>query len=295
MEGQVQKRQLPKRDRVPPKKIKCYQPHPQSPKEDLNGLFVFLTFEDGYTAKTFKVCDILSKDEKKIDTFEDLKPGDEVLARWSDNKFYCATVEYVGNDDNKKVAKKDSVKVSAKKKDPAAKKFFSHSLFTQSEPEDRPPSQQPSSPWQPPHSHAVHQPLFLHQLYSPPPPQPSSHHQSSQEPPPPQPSTHHHSSQEPPPLQPSTHHHSSQQPPPPQPSTHHHSSQQPPPLQPSTHHHSSQQPPPLQPSTHHHSSQQPPPPQPSTHHHSSQQPPPPQPSTHHHSSQLEHYQNEISP
>ncbi|KAF7646728.1 hypothetical protein LDENG_00183530 [Lucifuga dentata] len=47
-------KELLKRARNPPKRIIFYEPDPGSPKDDQDGLFVFLTFEDGYTAKIFK-------------------------------------------------------------------------------------------------------------------------------------------------------------------------------------------------------------------------------------------------
>ncbi|XP_029962612.1 RNA-binding protein 33-like [Salarias fasciatus] len=117
-------KEMPKRARKPPKKMGFYELDPSSPKEDSDGLFVFLTFEDGYTAKIFNVCDVLSKDEKPITGFRDLKPGEEVFAKWSDNKFYNATVDFVGTadkiEDAKKAAKKDM-----KKRDAAAQRFYS--------------------------------------------------------------------------------------------------------------------------------------------------------------------------
>lgn len=72
--------------------------------------------------KIFKVCDILNKDDKPIAFFSDLKPGEVVLARWNDNKFYSATVDYIGTSDAKKPVRctKD-----IKKKDIAAQRFYS--------------------------------------------------------------------------------------------------------------------------------------------------------------------------
>lgn len=54
--------------------------------------------------------------------FSDLKPGEVVLARWNDNKFYSATVDYIGTSDAKKPVRctKD-----IKKKDIAAQRFYS--------------------------------------------------------------------------------------------------------------------------------------------------------------------------
>lgn len=81
-----------------------------------------MTFEDGYTAKIFNACDILGKDDKPTACFRDLKPGEEVLARWSDNKFYSATVDFVGT--NKTVESKKATKKDIKKKDAAAQRFY---------------------------------------------------------------------------------------------------------------------------------------------------------------------------
>lgn len=86
----------------------------------------FLTFEDGYTAKIFNTCDIRKDDDVAIGCFKDLRPGEKVLARWSDNKFYKATVEYVGSDyyvDKKRDAKKDARK-DTKRHDVAAHSFY---------------------------------------------------------------------------------------------------------------------------------------------------------------------------
>ena len=82
-----------------------------------------LTFEDGYTAKIFNACDILSKDDKPTTCLRDLKPGEEVLARWSDNKFYTATVDFVGTV-KKTVDAKKATKKDMKKRDAAAQRFY---------------------------------------------------------------------------------------------------------------------------------------------------------------------------
>lgn len=82
-----------------------------------------MTFEDGYTAKIFNVCDIRSKDDKPIAGFRDLKPGEEVHARWSDNKFYNATVDFIGTVDQIVDAKK-ATKKDMKKRDAAAQRFY---------------------------------------------------------------------------------------------------------------------------------------------------------------------------
>ncbi|XP_060759956.1 uncharacterized protein LOC132870343 isoform X2 [Neoarius graeffei] len=120
---EMPKKEMPKRVRYPPKKLRFYEPDPGSPKDDSDGLFVFLTFEDGYTAKIFNVCDILSKDDKPTACLRDLKPGEEVLARWSDSKFYRATVDFVGTD-NKTVDAKKATKKDMKKRDAAAQRFY---------------------------------------------------------------------------------------------------------------------------------------------------------------------------
>lgn len=66
----------------------------------------------------------MTKDQNPIVRLRDLKPGEEVLARWSDNKFYNATVDFIGTAhstvDAKRTTKKDM-----KKKDAAAQKFYS--------------------------------------------------------------------------------------------------------------------------------------------------------------------------
>ncbi|XP_067299149.1 uncharacterized protein [Pseudorasbora parva] len=114
---------LPRRARNPPKKMSLYEPDRSSPRDDQDGLFVFLTFEDGYTAKIFNLCDILNKDDKPIACFRDLTPGEEVLARWSDNKFYKATVDFTGTAD-KTVDTKKTTKKGMKKRDAAAQRFY---------------------------------------------------------------------------------------------------------------------------------------------------------------------------
>ncbi|XP_076607191.1 uncharacterized protein LOC143333136 [Chaetodon auriga] len=117
------KKEMPKRARNPPKKMSVYEPDPGSPRDDRDGLFVFLTFEDGYTAKNFNVCDILNKDDEPIACLRDLKPGEQVLARWSDSKFYNATVDFIGTADKTVDAKKPTKK-DMKKKDAAAQRFY---------------------------------------------------------------------------------------------------------------------------------------------------------------------------
>lgn len=58
------------------------------------GLFVFVRFHDGYTAKIFSKDDILHQNEEPILRFDELQPGEDVLARWTDGNFYNAKVEY---------------------------------------------------------------------------------------------------------------------------------------------------------------------------------------------------------
>ncbi|KAL7834349.1 hypothetical protein SRHO_G00285960 [Serrasalmus rhombeus] len=111
--GRKGAREMTKRTRCPSKKLRFFEQNTDVQLHD-QGLFVFLTFEDGYTAKIFKSCDLLKVDESPIGSFKELTPGDKVLARWSDNKFYNATIEYVGeieqNQDEKKGARKDMKK-----------------------------------------------------------------------------------------------------------------------------------------------------------------------------------------
>lgn len=47
-----------------------------------------------------------SENELPISSFQKLTPGAQVLARWSDNKFYNATIDYVGFCDQKPGHKK---------------------------------------------------------------------------------------------------------------------------------------------------------------------------------------------
>ncbi|KAL7842604.1 hypothetical protein SRHO_G00242930 [Serrasalmus rhombeus] len=121
--GRKGAREMTKRTRCPSKKLRFFEQNTDVQLHD-QGLFVFLTFEDGYTAKIFKSCDLLKVDESPIGSFKELTPGDKVLARWSDNKFYNATIEYVGeieqNQDEKKGARKDM-----KKNNQAAQRFYS--------------------------------------------------------------------------------------------------------------------------------------------------------------------------
>lgn len=82
----------------------------------------------------FNLGDILNKDDKPIACFRDLKPGEDVLARWSDNKFHNATVDFIGTADktvdNKKATKKDM-----KKKRCSCWKILQPSIPTPSRPD----------------------------------------------------------------------------------------------------------------------------------------------------------------
>ena len=58
--------------------------------------------DDGATANIVTVSDILYRDEAPVLRLPDLRSGQDVLAKWSDGKFYKATVEYVGPTDQTK-------------------------------------------------------------------------------------------------------------------------------------------------------------------------------------------------
>uniref|UniRef100_A0A8C5GRY1 Uncharacterized protein n=1 Tax=Gouania willdenowi TaxID=441366 RepID=A0A8C5GRY1_GOUWI len=88
----------------------------------------------------FNICDVLRKNEKPVQDFHDLSPGEETLARWSDHKFYNATVEYIGTN-----TKKDTKKTLSKNKDAVASQ---HHNFYNSSP-SHPTLQQPASTLQP--------------------------------------------------------------------------------------------------------------------------------------------------
>ena len=61
-----------------------------------SGYFAFVHFEDDATATFFKPSSILvGSNESPVLRLLDLKTGQNVLAKWSDGKFYKATVEYV--------------------------------------------------------------------------------------------------------------------------------------------------------------------------------------------------------
>ena len=67
------------------------------------GFCAFVHFEDdGATANIVTVSDILYRDEAPVLRLPDLRSGQDVLAKWSDGKFYKATVEYVGPTDQTK-------------------------------------------------------------------------------------------------------------------------------------------------------------------------------------------------
>jgi len=124
-----------------------------------SGLFVFLTFEDGYTAKIFNLCDILNKDDKPIACFRDLTPGEKVLARWSDNKFYNATVDFIGTAD-KTVDTKKATKRDMKKRDAAAQRFYNQNVSLQQPGQCTSLHLQSFLPVQPQHQHATAWPQY---------------------------------------------------------------------------------------------------------------------------------------
>lgn len=70
----------------------------------LSACFAFVRWEDGYTGKIFTGSDILARDEAPVQ-LQDLRSGDPVLAKWSDGKFYRATVEYISEEDQAKPPK----------------------------------------------------------------------------------------------------------------------------------------------------------------------------------------------
>ncbi|XP_056462772.1 mucin-1-like [Gadus chalcogrammus] len=74
------------------------QEMPVSPptQNEESGYFAFVHFEDDATATIFKPSSILvGSNESPVLRLLDLKTGQNVLAKWSDGKFYKATVEYV--------------------------------------------------------------------------------------------------------------------------------------------------------------------------------------------------------
>ncbi|XP_041840406.1 nascent polypeptide-associated complex subunit alpha, muscle-specific form-like [Melanotaenia boesemani] len=94
----MDKKKIPakKRVRVPTQKMKDLQNSP--PPNEQSGCFAFVRWEDGYTAKIFTRFDILARDEAPVQ-LQDLRSGDPVLAKWSDGKFYRATVEFISEGD----------------------------------------------------------------------------------------------------------------------------------------------------------------------------------------------------
>lgn len=160
-----------------------------------------MTFGDGYTAKNCNVCDILNKDDKPIDCLRDLKPGEEVLARWSDNKFYNATVDFIGTA-GKTVDAKKATEMDMKKSNAAAQRFYNLPSLPQAgqstSAQDHPNTVdhnviQPPTPWpvyQPPPTESSlpvqpqHQPVTAWPQYQLPVSQSSPHtHQYYQHPP----------------------------------------------------------------------------------------------------------------
>ncbi|XP_051985091.1 skin secretory protein xP2-like [Xyrauchen texanus] len=90
-----------KRLRVPTQKMKDLS---SPPPNEQSGCVAFVRWEDGYTGKIFKGSDILARDEAPVQ-LQDLRSGDPVLAKWSDGKFYKATVEYISGEDQAKLPK----------------------------------------------------------------------------------------------------------------------------------------------------------------------------------------------
>ncbi|XP_045898021.1 skin secretory protein xP2-like [Micropterus dolomieu] len=90
-----------KRLRVPTQKMKDLS---SPPPNEQSGCVAFVRWEDGYTGKIFKGSEILARDEAPVQ-LQDLRSGDPVLAKWSDGKFYKATVEYISGEDQAKLPK----------------------------------------------------------------------------------------------------------------------------------------------------------------------------------------------
>ncbi|XP_032362770.1 skin secretory protein xP2-like [Etheostoma spectabile] len=99
----MEKNKVPakKRLRVPTQKMKDLS---TPPPNEQSGCVAFVRWEDGYTGKIFKGSDILARDEAPVQ-LQDLRSGDPVLAKWSDGKFYRATVEYISGEDQAKLPK----------------------------------------------------------------------------------------------------------------------------------------------------------------------------------------------
>ncbi|XP_042590576.1 uncharacterized protein LOC109068605 [Cyprinus carpio] len=146
--------EIPKRIRNPIKKRKVSEPVTALQNEEQEGLYVFLTFEDGYTARICKTCDILTEKESPITSFEGLIPGARVLARWSDNKFYNATVDHIGFCDQKQDPRKGAKK-DIKRNYASAESFYNQNRVASAPAEHGPSSAltQPPSPGLPPTQH----------------------------------------------------------------------------------------------------------------------------------------------
>ena len=67
-----------------------------------SGHFVFLTFEDGYTAKMFSTGNIMTKDQNPIACLRDLKPGEEVLVLQCHSGLHWNCPQYCGCQENHK-------------------------------------------------------------------------------------------------------------------------------------------------------------------------------------------------
>ncbi|XP_038132479.1 extensin-like [Cyprinodon tularosa] len=169
-----------KRQRLPSTKMKDHVQLGTEEEEEAAGHFAFVTFEDGYTAKIFKTCDILDANDSSIGQLDVLRPGERVLARWSDGRFYSATVNYIGpNTGMQKKPKKDITKNI-----PADVYYRQHSSpkltdvhsstnvsahFLPSPPVQGPPSQGHALPSPPSQGHALPSPPSQgHALPSPP-------------------------------------------------------------------------------------------------------------------------------
>ncbi|GAA6080034.1 uncharacterized protein LOC109068605 [Tachysurus ichikawai] len=146
--------EIPKRIRNPIKKTKVRGPATALQNEKQEGLYVFLTFGDGYTARICKTCDILTEKDLPITSFEGLIPGTRVLARWSDNKFYNATVDHIGVCDQKQDQRK-SAKKDIKRNYASAESFYKQNRVASAPAEHGPFSAltQPPSPGSPPTQH----------------------------------------------------------------------------------------------------------------------------------------------
>lgn len=122
--------------------------------------FVFLTSKDGCPEKFFHDSDILNKANKPITCLRDLKPGEKVLARWSDNKFYNATADFIGTAHS---GCQEGHKEGHEKKDAVAQKFYNLPSLPQAD--------QSTSTQDHPNNedHNVIQPPTARPVYQPPP------------------------------------------------------------------------------------------------------------------------------